>query len=77
MTITAAQIRGARAMLNMKQSELAEAAGLSNKALTSIETGAASPRAATQDKLRSVLEAAGAVFIETDAGAGVLVPYSR
>jgi DNA-binding XRE family transcriptional regulator len=73
MTITAAQIRGARAMLNMKQSDLAAAAGISNKALTSIETEAASPRAGTKEKLRAVLEEAGAIFIDTDAGAGVLI----
>ena len=73
MTITAVQIRGARAMLGMLQTDLAEAAGITKKALTSIETGASRPREATVARLRAVLEEAGAVFIESDAGIGVMV----
>jgi transcriptional regulator with XRE-family HTH domain len=73
MSINAVQIRGARAMLGMLQQELAEAAGLSQRALAAIEIGESKPRRGTLEKLQAVLEAAGAVFIETDTGVGVLV----
>lgn len=73
MTITPAQIRGARAMLRMVQDDLAKKAGLSQRSLAVIETGGAKPRAATLERLRTALEEAGAVFIETDAGVGVIV----
>lgn len=73
MTITAAQIRGARAMLRMTQEDLAAKAGLSQRSLAVIETESATPRSATLGRLRSALEDAGIVFIETDAGVGILV----
>lgn len=60
-------------MLEMLQSDLAAAAGLTQKALTSIETGASKARASTLERLRSALEDAGAIFIETDVGVGVIV----
>lgn len=77
MAITAVQIRGARAMLGMLQGDLAAAAGISNKALTSIETGAAKPRASTLERLQAALEGAGANFIESEAGVGVMVKVDR
>jgi predicted transcriptional regulator len=73
MTITPAQIRGARAMLRMTQEDLAAKAGLSQRSLAMIETEAAKPREATLERLRAALEEVGAVFIETRAGVGVLL----
>lgn len=73
MTITPAQIRGARAMLKLLQEDLANLAGLSQRTLAVIETEASRPRATTLARLRAVLEEAGAIFIESDAGVGVMV----
>lgn len=70
--ITPEQIRGARAMLKLKQSELAKAANLSTAALNSIELGKAIPRPATAASIQRALEDAGAQFIpENGGGAGV------
>jgi DNA-binding XRE family transcriptional regulator len=70
--ITPEQIRGARAMLNMKQADLAKAANISTAALHNIERGAAIPRAATSASIQRVLEDAGVEFIpENGGGAGV------
>jgi DNA-binding XRE family transcriptional regulator len=70
--ITPEQIRGARAMLNMKQADLAKAADISAAALHSIERGAATPRAATSASIQRALEKAGVEFIpENGGGAGV------
>lgn len=77
MTITAAQIRGARAMLRMTQDDLATRAGLSQRSLAMIETEAAKPRDGTLERLRAALEEAGAIFIETAAGAGVMLTTSE
>lgn len=73
MTISAAQIRGARAMLKMTQEELAAKANLSQRSLAMIETEGARPRLATLERLRTALEEAGAMFIETDVGMGVMI----
>ena len=73
MTITPAQIRGARGMLRMLQGELAEAAGLTPKAMNSIETEAANPRPATLERIRSVLEERGVIFFDSHEGRGVML----
>ena len=73
MTITPAQIRGARAMLRMTQEDLAAKAGLSQRSLAMIETEAAKPREATLERLRAALEDEGAIFAESDAGVGIFV----
>jgi DNA-binding XRE family transcriptional regulator len=70
--ITPGQIRGARAMLNMKQADLAKAADISAAALNSIERGKAIPRTSTWVSIRRALEEAGVEFIpENGGGAGV------
>src|SRR3954447_21705769 len=61
--ITPTQIRGARAMLDLTQKELAERAGLSATALVNIETGTSDPKASTLASIQEALEAAGAEFI--------------
>lgn len=61
--ITIPQIRGARAMLGMKQSELAASAGLSLPTLNNIERGVTDPRVSTLLAIQQALEAAGIRFI--------------
>ena len=73
MTVTPAQIRGARAMLRMVQHELAEKAELSQRSLAMIETGAAKAREGTLERLRVVLEKEGVVFFDSDEGRGVML----
>jgi DNA-binding XRE family transcriptional regulator len=66
--ITLEQIRGARAMLNLRQSALAEAANISTTALHNIERGAATPRARTMASIQRVREDAGVVSIPENGG---------
>jgi predicted transcriptional regulator len=73
MAITAAQLRGARAMLSLRQEEVATAAGLSRLAIARFELEATQPREATLTRIHTALEKAGAVFIESEAGVGVMM----
>lgn len=73
MTISPAQIRGARGMLKMLQGELAAAAELTPKAMNSIETGASTARTVTLERIQSVLEEQGIVFFDTEEGRGVML----
>lgn len=73
MAITPSQVRGARAMLNLSQDELAAMAGLKRLAISRLETGATDPHDSTIERIQVALETAGAVFIETDVGVGVIV----
>ena len=73
MTISAAQVRGARAMLNMTQAELAEASGIQRLAMVKFENEDSSPHETTLAKIEAALEGRGIVFIETEAGAGVIL----
>jgi predicted transcriptional regulator len=77
MSITAAQVRGARAMLNMDQEELARRAGLKRVAIGRFETGVTSPHDSTLQRIQVALEEAGVVFIETDTGFGVLLSRKK
>lgn len=70
--ITPAQCRGARAMLEMKQQELADLTGVTRRTIALFEAGTRSPRQWTLDRIRGVLEAAGVRFIETEGGEGVI-----
>jgi len=73
MPITAAQARGARAMLGLHQEDLAKQAGVTRSTLATFEAGGTSPHEATLQRIQVALETAGAVFVETDAGVGVIV----
>lgn len=73
MAITAAQLRAARALINMTQDDLAAAAGVATKTIATFEAEGRAPRGATVEKLQAALETAGVVFIETDNGAGVIL----
>jgi transcriptional regulator with XRE-family HTH domain len=74
------QIRAARAMLGMKQSELSEAAGVSLATLNNIERDVSDPRASTLAAIQRALEAAGVEFIgngEISAASGPGVRLRR
>lgn len=73
MTITAAQARGARAMLDISQQEMASLAGISRKTLTTFEAGEAGVKPGTVEKVQAALEGAGAMFVESAASVGVMV----
>lgn len=62
--ITPQQIRGARAMLGLKQSDLAVLCGLSTTGLNNIERGVSDPKASNLAAIQRALEAAGVEFIE-------------
>lgn len=66
MSITTAQIRGARGILNWSQSDLSERTGISATSIGSIENGQSTPRDSTLKNIRKSLEDAGIEFIGTD-----------
>jgi len=66
--ITPAQIKAARALLDWKQSDLAEASGLSLPSINNIERAIGSPRVDTMQALQTALENAG---IQFTSGRGV------
>lgn len=59
MTITPRQIRAARAMLEIKQKDLAGAAGISLATLNNIERGVADPRSSTLAAIERALATVG------------------
>lgn len=73
MPLTAVQVLGARAMLRMPQSELAEAVGITRKSLATFEAEGSTPRSATLERIRAYLEGRGIEFLETEAGSGILL----
>ena len=63
MEISASQCRAARALLNWTQGDLAEASGVSKRAIADFETGNRRPIAATLTVLRQALESGGVQFV--------------
>lgn len=63
--ISAAQIRAGRALIGAKQSELADAAGISLATLNNIERGIGDPRSSTLEAIEQALKDAG-VEVEED-----------
>lgn len=62
--ITIQQVKAARALLDWKQSDLAEACHLSLTAINNLERGIGSPRVETINGIRAALEEAGIEFTE-------------
>ena len=62
--ITNYQIRAARALLDWKQSELAQVAGIATASLAAFEQGKGSPRATTFNAIQQALENAGIEFTD-------------
>lgn len=73
MTITSAQIRAARGLLNWTQSELADRTGISSTTIGTIEKGDSHPREETAQIIKAVLEDAGISFTEN----GGVEPYKN
>lgn len=67
--ITVEQIRAARAMLDLKQHELAKKAGISTGTLNNIERGVQTdPKLSTLRAIQQALEAEGIEFTERETG---------
>jgi hypothetical protein len=72
MTIEAAQVRAARALIGWSQTELANAAELPLRLVEAFEAAAGKVPAWAVAKMRATLESAGVAFIpEVGGGAGV------
>lgn len=75
MTLSAAQIRAARALLGWNQTELATAAGIAVSSVKNIEGGMTEPNPRTIIALQKALEAAGVLLLAPGdtrpGGAGV------
>lgn len=63
MSITTAQIRGARGILNWSQTDLANRTGISATSIGSIENAQSSPRANTLQTIQKAFEDSGIEFI--------------
>lgn len=68
MELSAAQCRGARGMLGISQTELAEAASVSRQTIVDFERGARTPYTNNLTAIRKALEAAGVEFIPQNGG---------
>jgi len=75
LMITPAQIRAARALIGWKQTDLAEASGISEMSIKNIERGLTDARSSTIAALQAAFLTAGVVFLEPgdtrDGGPGV------
>ena len=70
--ITIGQIKAARALLGLRQAELAERAGVSLATVNNIEREATTPHRSSLQAIQIALEAAGIEFIpENGTGPGV------
>ncbi len=67
MTISPAQCRAARALINISQSDLASRAQVARATVTDFERGSRTPTRANLAALRSALEAARVEFTDGDA----------
>ena len=72
MPILPAQCRAGRALVEMDQATLAEAANLSRNTVVDFEKGRRTPNSNNLIALQAALEAAGVIFLaENGEGAGV------
>lgn len=77
--ITAQQIRAGRALVEMSQDDLAQAAGVSRPTIKRMESkGPENSSAGNVEAVRRALESAGVVFVEPNGlGAGVRMKGSK
>jgi transcriptional regulator with XRE-family HTH domain len=68
MAMTPQQCRAARALLEIKQTDLASASGVSLRTIASFERGESQLIKANLRAVQSALEAAGVHFIEPNGG---------
>ncbi|MVA81131.1 helix-turn-helix domain-containing protein [Agrobacterium vitis] len=72
MPISPAQCRAARALIEMDQAKLAEAANVSRNTVVDFEKGRRTPNTNNLLALQAALEAAGVIFVaENGEGEGV------
>jgi DNA-binding XRE family transcriptional regulator len=72
MPISPAQCRAARALVEMDQATLAQAANLSRNTVVDFEKGRRTPNTNNLIALQAALEAVGVIFVaENGEGAGV------
>ncbi|MBS7544361.1 helix-turn-helix transcriptional regulator [Ancylobacter oerskovii] len=72
MTIGSAQCRAARALVELDQAALAEAAGVSRNVIVDFEKGRRTPTRNNLAAIQAALEAAGVIFVaENGEGPGV------
>ncbi len=72
MSLTSAQCRAARGLVNMTQQQLAEASGVSLRTITHFEKSGRTPIPAILRALKDALETAGVIFIPSNGeGVGV------
>lgn len=75
--ITASQCRAARALLGVRQDELAEWSGVAKGTLANFETGKRVPYGPNLEALRRALEEHGIVFMDATEERGLGVCLSR
>lgn len=61
--LTAGQIRAARALLNLKQGDVAKGSGLSLTSYSYIESGRSDPRRSTLEAVQAFFESRGVRFL--------------
>lgn len=72
MTISPGQCRAARALIGLRQEDLAEQSGVGLRTIVNFEKGNSTPIAANLSAIQRALEDAGVQFIpENGGGAGV------
>lgn len=78
MTISAAQCRAARALIEMDQAGLAMASNVSRNTIVAFEKGQRVPNTNNLIAIQSALEAAGVIFVaENGEGPGVRLRKSK
>ncbi|MER8396029.1 helix-turn-helix transcriptional regulator [Mesorhizobium sp. M0220] len=72
MSLTPAQCRAARGLVDWSQAQLADAAKVATKTLADFERGKRTPYDRTLEDVRAALEVAGVIFVdENGEGPGV------
>lgn len=71
--MTGNQLRAARALLDWTQQDLATNAGVATRTVRFFEAGSRQPYDQTISQLQDALEKAGIVFLESEAGIGVML----
>ncbi|MER8556513.1 helix-turn-helix domain-containing protein [Mesorhizobium sp. M1217] len=78
MSLTPAQCRAARGLVDWSQAQLADAAKVATKTLADFERGKRTPYDRTLEDVRAALEVAGVIFVdENGEGPGVRLRKAR
>jgi predicted transcriptional regulator len=77
MTISPAQCRAARALVDIDQTALATAAVVPRSVMLDFEVGTRSPGGNDLEAIRRVLEAAGVAFITRHRSSGVMLRKAK